>query len=175
VETPGSFNISEECTMRQKYQVRNITRKPKPLQGPDTRTVIEKRGHYVSYRNAQDKVIMLRPDEVKIINEPTEDILTLVSQGYLSCAPMRDITDALHNHKAQPRKKKGDHEAEVAAEIETAAAMGQRARQARASMMGETKNEKGVTELEGAVNPDGANNFTVTANRNSIPKRQRQR
>jgi hypothetical protein len=172
--------------MRQKYQVRNITRKPKPAQGPDTRTMIEKRGHYVSYRNSQDKVIMLRPDEVKIINEPTEDVLTLVAQGYLSCAPMKDITDALHSHKAQPRKKKNDHEADVEAEIQSASVLGQRARQARASLMGETRNEKGVTELEGqpkqakpelegAVNPDGANNFTVTANRNSIPKRQRQR
>lgn len=161
--------------MRQKYQVRNITRKPKPVQGPDTRTLIEKRGHYVSYRNTQDKVIMLRPDEVKIINEPTEDILTLVAQGYLSCAPMKDITDALHSHKGPARKKKNDHEAEVAADIEAAAIQGQRARQARATMMGETRKEKGVTELEGAVNPDGENNFTVTANRNSIPKRQRQR
>lgn len=157
--------------MRQKYRIQNITRKPKPAQGPDTRTMIQKKGHYVSYRNAQDKVIMLRPDEIKIINEPTDDIVSLVSQGYLACVPLKDITDALEEHKGGGRRKKSTPEAEVAAELAVATAQGQR-RQARASMMGEVQNVRGVTELEGAVNPDGNPNFSVTATRDSVPKRQ---
>ena len=175
--------------MRQKYQVRNITRKPKPAQGPDTRTTIEKRGHFVAYRNAQGNNVMLRPDEVKIINEPNEDIISLVTTGYLSCEPLKDITDALQNHTGSTsRKKKGNPEADTTAELAQATAIGNRARQARASMMGETQNSKGVTELEhtsrprkpapeleGAVNPDGTPNFTVTASRDSVPKRQRAR
>lgn len=162
--------------MRQKYQVRNITKKPKPAQGPDTRTVIEKRGHFVCYRNSAGNNVMLRPDEVKIINEPNEDIISLVTTGYLSCEPLKDITDALKNHTGtSSRKKKADPEAETAAELAQATAMGKRARQARASMMGETQNTRGVTELEGAVNPDGNPNFTVTASRDSVPKRERAR
>jgi hypothetical protein len=160
--------------MRQKYQVCNITRKPKPTNGPDTRTLIEKRGHYVAYRNAAGNNVMLRPGEVKIINEPNEDVISLVTDGYLSCEPLKDIADALQSHKGSGRgkKKADDHEAEVAAELADASVRGKRAREARASMMGETQNTRGVTELEGAVNPDGNPNFTVTATKNSIPKRQ---
>lgn len=160
--------------MRQKYQVQNITRKPKPAQGPDTRTTIEKRGHFVVYRNATGNNIMLRPDEVKIVNEPNEDIISLVTTGYLTCTPLKDIADALGNHtgKGASRRKKTDQEAETAADLNYATQQGRKARQARASMMGETQETKGVTELDGAVNPDGNPNFTVTANRNSIPKRQ---
>lgn len=170
--------------MRQKFQIRNITKLPRPLHGPDTRTVIQKKGHYVSYRNAQDKVIMLRPDEVKIINEPNDDIITLVSQGYLSLQPLKDITDALQSHSSPGRKRQA--KSSVDSEIAVATAQGQRAREARASLMGEAQNETGVTELEsqakkmptkpeleGAVNPDGTPNFTVTATKNSIPPRQR--
>ena len=159
--------------MRQQYQVRNITRKPKPVAGPDTRTLIEKRGHYVSYRDARDKVIMLRPDEVKIVSNPGEDIFSLVSTGYLSCVPMKDITEALQSHKKAGRKR--GPEAEVEHDLAEATARGKLAREARASMMGETREERGVTELEGAVNPDGPNNFTAVAKRGSTPKRQRQR
>jgi hypothetical protein len=158
--------------MRKQYQVRNITRKPKPLQGGDTRTMLEKRGHYVSYRNHQDKVIMLRPDEVKIVNEPNEDIYSLVSQGYLSCAPLKDITEALQGHTGSARRKKVSPEAAVEADLAKASAMGRDRNQGKASMMGETQDVRGVTELEGAVNPDGANNFTVVAKKDSVPKRQ---
>lgn len=164
--------------MRQKYQIRNITRKPKPAQGPDTRTTIEKRGHFVAYRNTAGNNVMLRPDEVKIVNEPNEDIISLVSTGYLECVPLKDITDALESHTSKSgnsRRKKTDQEADTAAELNFATAQGQKSRQARATMMGETQNTKGVTELEGAVNPDGTPNFTVTATKDSIPKRQRQR
>lgn len=159
--------------MRQKYQVRNITRKPKPAQGPDNRTMIEKRGHYVSYRNSAGNNVMLRPDEVKIVNEPNEDVISLVSTGYLACEPLKDITDALQSHKGSAKRKKAaDADGEIALEVADATARGQRARQARASMMGETADTRGVTELEGAVNPDGENNFTAVAKRGSIPKRQ---
>lgn len=159
--------------MRQQYQVQNITRKPKPVNGPDNRSMIEKRGHYVSYRDARDKVIMLRPDEVKIVSNPGEDIFSLVSTGYLACTPLKDITDALQSHKRAGKKR--SPEAEVEHDLAEATARGQQARQGRASMMGETREEKGVTELEGAVNPDGPNNFTAVAKRGATPKRQRQR
>lgn len=121
---------------------------------------------------------MLRPDEVKIVNEPNEDIISLVSTGYLECVPLKDITDALESHTSKSgnsRRKKTDQEADTTAELNFATAQGQKSRQARATMMGETQNTKGVTELEGAVNPDGTPNFTVTATKDSIPKRQRQR
>jgi hypothetical protein len=158
--------------MRQQYQVRNITRVPRPERGPDARTMIQKRGHYVSYRNHQDKVIMLRPDEVKIVNEPNEDIFSLVSQGYLSCTPLKDITEALKGHTGSARRKKLSPEAAVEADLAKATAMAQERNQGKASMMGETQDARGVTELEGAVNPDGANNFTVVAKKDSVPKRQ---
>lgn len=161
--------------MRQQYQIQNITRRPKPVNGPDTRTMTAKRGHYVSYRNHQDKVVMLRPDEVKIINEPGEDIYNLVSQGYLACWPLKDIADALSQHTAPSRRKKPAADTETDAQLADAAQRGRTARQGRASMMGETQDVRGVTELEGAVNPDGNPNFTVTATKNSVPKRQRQR
>ncbi len=156
--------------MAERYQIQNVTKKPKPASGPDTRDLVAKNGCFVQYRNATGNNVIMGVGAVRIVNELNDDHIALLAQGHLSVETIEDITSSLKKHVAhvpQQRMTGVEHTAE-------AARSGRKStRSAKAALMGEAQKAVGVTELEGAVNPDGAANFTFTAKKGALPKRQR--
>lgn len=163
--------------MAVRYQIQNTTKKPKPPTGPDTRSLIERNGCFVQYRDTRGNNVMLGVGGVKIVNDLTEDHIALIDQGHMSAVEIKDIAQALKKH-AGPAPKRGV-DAKLGTDIEDQRSGKKHARVGKAALMGETQNATGISELEqvpeyeGAVNPDGTPNFTFTAKKNALPKRQR--
>jgi hypothetical protein len=135
----------------EKYRITNTTVKP-PRVGPsgkDTRTTIERVGHFVQWRDEQDRMISFPVGSPKFVNKVDGGLMGLARGGYIKIEKIGDVTEVLEEHAYPVRPK---------------AAPAKTAKRASAVQMGlDTHESKGGAEYEGAVNPDGDPNFLVTA------------
>lgn len=143
----------------QKFKITNTTVKsPKIVEGQDTRSATEKRGHAVSFRDERNNPVMLQAGQSTIISNVDGGILGLQRGGFVKIESIKDITSALKEHAYKP----------------TAHVHNQSIRKAKATQMGlEDKTLKGGSEHEGAINPDGDPNFLVKATRKTQTRQKR--
>ena len=149
-----------------KFELKNITQKPKPVNGRDTRKAIEKVGHPVQFRIGRDfdraPIIILMPGRAKIVDEVNSGIIGLREGGFITIRKITNIMDELEQHKYTPKTARQE-----------GAAARDDLRKANAVEMGLDPHQgKSGSEYEGAVNPDGDPNFVVKAPRNTGPTGQ---
>jgi hypothetical protein len=143
----------------QKFKITNTTVKPqKVVNGQDVRSATERRGHAVSFRDERNNPVMLQAGQSTIISNVDGGLLGLQRGGFVKIEPLKDITSALEEHAYKP----------------TTHVHNQKVRKAKAAQMGlESKDLKGGSEHEGAVNPDGDPNFLVKAPKKSQTRQKR--
>jgi hypothetical protein len=149
-----------------KYLVYNVTRKPPRLcekTGRDLRTLSEKVGHGVSFRDSKGtSYIIVAGGQPRMIDELTPGIIALATGTAPSIRVKKidDVMEALQDHtlasQAAPKPRafpSGAPELGVAA-----------LSKGLATEMGkDTHEQRGGSEHEGAINPSGDPNFLVRA------------
>lgn len=146
----------------EQYIVRNTTiKQPKidPVTKSDTRTMVEKVGHTISFKDVDGKVIMVPAGRERFVDAITGGMRTMERGGMIAISkPTDGVTTALKAHTAPIVVE----EAPVQRKRATAVEMG--------------KDDHGAakraleSEYDGAKNPDGEPNFRVIA-----PKKARKR
>lgn len=162
--------------MSKKYMIINTTiRKPRPCpnSGKDLRSMAEKKGYRIQWRDKRDEIRSVSPAEwgsnPVIVEELSDSLLNFVREGLIEIKPIDDIGDVLKDFSTKATAKASEPVAEPAAAKpeETAPPKKKRSqRRAKASEMSKANAKEVAAEKEeypGAVNPDGPNNFTVTA------------
>lgn len=175
---------------QKRYIIANATRKEATFckkTGKDLRSIDQKKGFVVSFRDREDRQHLLHPDrQPVIIDEVTSGILQLKANGHITIKEVTDIMEALKEHAAPPKVRPTALVRDVANAGATApqeerglfpeqdAAPGER--QARAVQMGEDKHvQRGGNEHEGAINPSGNPNFVVKAPTGDKQQNRRER
>lgn len=151
------------------YLIKNTTVKPvrlDPVTKKDTRSVVEKFGHAVQWRDSHDKVVTLgvsHPGEITTDIGP--GLLGLMRDGYVSITQINDIGEvlALHAKSGKRTQRRG---------VKKDAPVESLDRSAKAVEMGtDDYKQPSGNEYEGAVNPSGDPNFLVRApSRSSVRK-----
>ena len=153
--------------MPKKYKVTNTTiRAPRlnPRTGKDMRTAIERVGHGVSIRLAQNEQIIIQPQRARLFDTITEGMLRLRDGKFISIEEIGDVGDVLRNHAAGSNKDVFAPDSLAQVELDITHPAG---RKARATAIGEdTYEQQRGKEVDGAVNPDGDPNFFVKADKN---------
>lgn len=154
-----------------RYLLSNITVKApriNPQTGKDERTAIERGGHAISYRDAQDRVMLIQPNSTPhIVSDLNEGILRMHHEGLMGVKEVKDFSEILAMRQAagERTERRGVKKPQTPAFREEAKPAGRR--QARAVEMGQDssrqRQEADASESQGAVNPDGEPNFVVRA------------
>lgn len=147
-----------------KFKVTNTTVKAvrkDPKTGNDIRTATEKVGHGVQFRVGPDpqtaRLIRLQQGQSTLVDALDPGLLNLQRGGFVRIEPIKDIAAALQEHSFQKAQN-------LASRKKDAEAKRDQDRKARAVEMGkDTYAQKGGSELEDAVNPDGDPNFLAKA------------
>jgi hypothetical protein len=152
--------------MELKYRVINTTIKPPKYDthGNDVRKNLEKNGHPVKFKE-KDRDVVLHPGQVRLVSELNTGMLSLRNGKYINIEEITNMTSALKDHVFKPEEvatqpaptapveKKEEVKADLPYKV-------------RAVEMGKDNyDQKGGTEHEGAINPDGNPNFIVQAKR----------
>jgi hypothetical protein len=152
--------------IEKRFKVTNTTvKKPKidPETNKDLRSAIERVGHSVSFRDENDKLIVLAPGRVRIVSHIDGGLLGFRRAGMVSIEEIKDVTTALKEHTLQETPIQKKEKPKV--------------RSAHAVEMGKDDHGEGKKVFdegyEGAVNPDGASNHRVVAPHNKKGKKQR--
>jgi hypothetical protein len=145
--------------MSEKFKITNTTVKAQRIvDGKDVRSAVEKKGHAVSFRDERNSPIMLQAGQSTIISNLDSGLLGLQRGGFVKIEKIDDIATALQEHAYKP----------------TAQQHNKQVRKAKTAQMGvENYKQKGGSEHEGAVNPDGDPNFLVKATRKAKPRQKR--
>jgi len=155
----------------QMYRIINTTIKPprRGRDGKDARTAVERVGHPVTFRNKDDRNVILMPKRSVITHHLDEGLLNLQRGGFVKISKIDDITTALEEHKLETTTAK--KAAKKAAKKSSASK-----RNASAVQMGEDKHgsdKKTDSEYEGAVNPDGPPNFVAVVKKKRKARKKR--
>jgi hypothetical protein len=160
---------------RTKYKITNTTIKAPRLNadGVDVRKAIEKVGHGVSFRDDKNGLIAIHArDNPRIMNEVSEGMYRLQAGGLISIEEIDGVAAVLRDH-AQSRTANAP-----VSEAGQPAKGDDGRRRAVVNEMGkgnEASSPESTQEYPGAVNPDGAPNFVVTApNRSGNGKKDKQ-
>lgn len=149
----------------ERFKITNTTVKPirKGKNGEDLRTMTEKVGHSVQFRDEHDRAVILTQGRSAIINSLLPGIMELQRGGFVTIEPITDIAAALKEHSLQAEQERAAKR--QAAEAKKADP--NVTRKARAVEMGkDTHEQRGGSEHEDAVNPDGNPNFLAKASKN---------
>lgn len=151
-----------------RFRVTNTTvKKPKyNKEGKDVRTVTEKVGHAVQWRDEKDALIQLYPSRSKIVDKILPSIQSLADGMYVKIELIDSIGKVLAEHTQR------ESEARSKARTE-AKKKRKKSKKAKAVEMGKDGHGQGSgTEHEGATNPDGDPNFLVKAPRGGKKKKK---
>lgn len=141
-----------------RFKVVNTTVKPKricPKTGRDLRETVEKVGHAVQFRDNKDSIVSVPVSRSRIIDEKdvTSQLLNLRRGGFVHIEVIEDIVEELKKYSIQK-----------AADKHALRHNGERPIRARAIEMGkDDHSQKGGSEHEDAVNPDGNPDFVAQA------------
>lgn len=143
---------------QEKFKITNSTIKPpRMVGGKDVRSAVEKVGHPVQFRDAQDRIIMIMPNKFRIVSEVSEGMMGLQRGGFVQIEEVKDMATALKDYSYSQRQER----MKAAAEAKESSA-----KAAHAVEMGKDSHQsKSGSEHDGAVNPDGDPNFLVKAPR----------
>lgn len=160
--------------MSKRFKITNTTiKKPKlhPKTNEDMRKMVEKVGHNVAFRTDTGERVEVERHRPRIVSSVNEGMLRLQRGGFIRIDPIDDVVDVLQQHTLDTKRDILAPDEHV--KIEDAVAHPAAGRVARAVQMGEDKYEqKGGTETDGAINPDGDPNFVVRANKNMKRKQK---
>jgi hypothetical protein len=169
--------------MQEKYIITNTTvKQPRidPITKQDGRTLTEKNGYMVSYRDKRDQVTVLRASEFRQVTEVPDNVWGLESEGLVSVRKAKDVAEELKGHTFK-RERRGA-KAPVAADAPVAAPTEEKAekatrgkRQARVVEMGQDGHRGADSPEDGAIHPDGEPNFVVQAPSAETRRRSRER
>lgn len=144
----------------ERFKVTNTTVKAprKDKHGKDLRSTTERVGHPVQFRDENDRIVTLQAGSATIVGKVDGGLLGLQRGGFIQISKVEDIAQELKAHSFQERPSR--------AQIKQQMRSNSTEKTATVSKTGFEKpaSEKGE-EYEGAVNPDGAPNFLVTAKR----------
>lgn len=147
-----------------KFRITNTTVKAPRLDqnGKDLRTAVEKVGHSVQFRTNLDtptpRPQTLRQGQSTLVDNIDPGLLNLQRGGFVKIEKIKDISAALKEHSLQQKTKKSE-KVKAAGEARSSAE-----KKARAVEMGQdTHEQRGGSEKEDAVNPDGNPNFLAQA------------
>lgn len=168
---------------QKRYMVHNTTRKAAridPKTGQDVRSVRDKVGHNISFRNEDDMSTVVTPGKFAITARINEGLMNLQRSGDCAIKEIKDITEAMAAHALTPEQNSRATRPTAGPAPQTPADVASqrtlfpedsnksehgvsRERQpAKAVAMGEDKHEqRGGREHGEAVNPDGEPNFLV--------------
>jgi hypothetical protein len=160
-----------------KYMIINTTVRPVrkcPKTGKDLRSAAEKKGYRVQWRDERDSVRSVSPAEwgsnPVIVADLSDSLLRFVEEGIIQIKTIDNIGDVLKDYSAKAEEKvKSSAEVEASEEPTPKQVKKKKAstRKAKASEMSKADSKEVAaeknSEYPGAVNPDGENNFTVTA------------
>lgn len=161
--------------MQEKFVITNTTvKQPRidPKTKQDSRTLSERNGYSVSYRDKNDSVVMLRATEHKVVTEIPDSVWGLENEGLVSIRKLKDVSEELQAHTFSKRERRGVKPAEAPATDPTTGAPAFKdeeprpaggKRLARAIEMGKDGHRGAESPESGAVHPDGEPNFVVTA------------
>ena len=154
-----------------RYKITNTTIKEPRLgaAGKDLRKIQEKNGYVVQFRDEIGNVRMVTPEKwggnPVMVTTLTEGLYDLYNKGLIGIEET-DISQALKRHTLT---KKSEGDTAVPEPVKVAAAVEKK--KAAAVEMGETLSEKAKEVAYGsATNPDGPDNFTVTASKKKKSK-----
>ena len=153
-----------------KYKITNITVKPKridPVTGLDTRTVGERVGHFVQFKDKTGRMILVNQSHPKIVDEIDGGIIALQRKGLIKIDQIQDVITELKQHTSDTSEKQ-DREAVAA----TQRALAKKATAIEMGLDNHGEGKVGGNEYEGATNPDGNPNFLVTAPRGGKKRQQ---
>jgi hypothetical protein len=151
--------------MQEKFVITNTTVKaPRvdPRTKQDTRSLSERNGYSVSYRNAKDSVVVLRASEHRIVTEVPDSVYGLENEGLVSVRKLKDVADELQAHAFSTRRTAKKPEVPAFQDQEPPRPEGGK-RLARTVEMGQDGHRGAESPEDGAVYPDGKPNFVVTA------------
>lgn len=166
--------------MQEKFVITNTTVKPpriNPKTKQDARSLSEKNGYSVSYRDKNDQVVLIRANEFKVVTEVPDSVWGLEGEGLVSIKKLKDVSDALKEHTfrrerrgAKPASEERSDETQPEVEAES-----NRKRLAKAVEMGQDAHRGANFPEDGAVNPDGPPNFVAIAPSSETRKRGKRR
>lgn len=151
-----------------RFKLINTTVKPpkiNPKTGQDLRTMVEKVGHDIEVILDNNAAIRVEKHRPKIVDHVNEGMLRLERGGFIRIEVVDDVTAMLKSHVINGNKDsilKPDENLKYQEPVHPAA----EDRKAKVAQMGEEGKEP-TDKLEGAVNPDGAPNFVVTASKDA--------
>lgn len=157
-----------------RYMVTNTTIKEPRLgpNGKDARKIQERNGYVVQFRDEIGNVRMVTPKKwggnPVMVTNLTEGLYDLYHKGLVDIEEIADISQALKRHTLEKRKESAPEEPKPEEpkpekKRATAVEMGK----------GLSEREK-VTSYGNAINPDGPDNFTVTAPRGGKKKKEQE-
>lgn len=169
--------------MQEKFVITNTTvKQPRidPKTKQDGRSLSEKNGYSVSFRDKKDQVVLIRATEHKIVTEVPDSVYALENEGLVSVRRMSDVADALKDHTfSGKRERRGVKAPEPEAPAPAFKEEGERPaggkRLARAVQMGEDGHRGAESPEDGAIHPDGKPNFVATAPSAETRRRNKQR
>lgn len=160
-----------------RYMVTNTTIKEPRLgaNGKDSRKLQEKNGYVVQFRDEIGNVRMVSPKKwggnPVMVTNLTEGLYELYQRGLVDLEEIPDISHALKKHTLPKRSAEPADAAEPAPVPEQPVP---EKKKASAVEMGKDLTEAEKSAAYGsAVNPDGPDNFTVTAPRGGKKKKKK--
>lgn len=134
-----------------RYKVTNTTRKVRPVEGPDSRTNLQKNGYRLSLKNENgDSAVLVPGGKPVITNHLDQRLIELHSLGDILIEEFGDLAKELEAFTLAPDRP-------------TRAALNPLENNSRVSLTGHENHspQSSGREMEGAVNPDGDPNFLV--------------
>jgi hypothetical protein len=174
---PPILYLSRRIQKVQRFKLVNTTvKKPKlhPKTGADLRTAIERVGHDVEVILNSGVPLRIEKHRPRIVDHLNEGMHRMETYGYIRIDPIEDVTQVLKNHVMVTKDSilKPDENVKYEEIMKPA----EDRKEAKISMMGESSSEdvkKMESKNEGAVNPDGEPNFSVTASKDMKLNRKR--
>lgn len=154
------------------FKVTNTTVKPprRDKNGEDTRSTIEKVGHYVTFKKNNNEHTILAQGKSTIVSTIDEGLMSLARGQLVSIQKIEDISTALKEHTLDNQKQRQAANQALKDEHKPK-------RAAKAVQMGEDKHGtdvKEASEYSGAVNPDGNPNFVAVATKKKRGRRKKE-
>jgi len=161
----------------QRFKLVNTTvKKPRlhPKTAADLRTAIERVGHDVEVILNSGTPLRIEKHRPRIVDHVNEGMHRMEHYGYIRIEPIEDVTAVLKHHTMVTKDTILKPDENV--KYEELQSKPFEKREAKVVMMGESSVEdvkKAESKYEGAVNPDGEPNFSVTASKDMKVNRKR--
>jgi len=152
-----------------RYMVTNTTIKEPRLgpSGKDSRKLQEKNGYVVQFRDEIGNVRMVTPKKwggnPVMVTNLTEGLYDLYHKGLVDIEEIADISQALKRHTLERRQEPVAEQPKPEKKKATAVEMGK-----------DLPEQEKVSSYGIATNPDGPDNFTVTAPRGGKKRKNRE-